>query len=893
LSATSAIAAGLGKITVLSPLGQPLQAEIDLNATREELASMNAHIAPPEAFRKLGIEYAPRLGSIRIAVDKRKDGQPYLRMYSDRSIDEPFLDMLIELTWSSGRIVREYTILLDPPQGLSIVAPTVVKAAPPVIQEPVTKREPEAATKREPEPVTTREPEPVTTRGPEPVSTTISEETSSSGAETGWKAASPTSGRSVAPPPMVMPTPTPTETPAKADEHLAAHKVKRGDTLTKIAIATKPEGVTLDQMLVALFKHNESEFDGGNMNRLRAGKILGVPSAEDATVITSAEAKQIVVAQARDFNAYRAKLAATVAAAPVRKEAAKQDDQGRIAPQVVEKPLTTEQKQDKLEVSRTQASKDAKAQPGLEEDLLSRDRALQEERDRTAQRAKNIADLQKLAELKSQAGAEVQKQAEMAKASPDEVKPVLSDGPVAAKPTETAPVDTPVGIPVPVAEAPQPPLVQKTEPEPVSDSEPVSDEPSFIDDNPMIVYGGGGLIVLLLAYLGYSAVRRKSGKGGDAPSAFMEKPLSESELMANSVFGTTGGQVIDTSASVQTDFSQVTLSAAIDSTEEGVDPIAEADVYIAYGREAQGEEILISALKADPARLPIYLKLLEIYSGQRDAVKFQKIAKDLKNQTGGVGTEWDKAAAMGRDLDPNNSLYAGGDYVAKATLAPPAAPLHTEGTLPEQRLPLAEPAANLKPRPSVPDSTTALDFTIGTPPTSAPARMPDIDLSMPEESVATASDISTVTPGAAAVDESDFDFDLDAPSGSAKPMPTGLAMDFSRIDLDLTGAASPTEAPASKDGDATGVSTKRETKAHEEMGEQENQRELLDLMTELSSPAAGGDNATDVSTKMELAQAYEEMGEREGQRELLEEILREGNPEQREFARAKLAALGA
>ncbi|MDR2000681.1 MAG: hypothetical protein LBP94_04010, partial [Zoogloeaceae bacterium] len=616
-------------------------------------------------------------------------------------------------------------------------------------------------------------------------------------------------------------------------------KVKSGDTLAKIAIANKPDGINLDQMLVALFRRNESEFDRGNMNRLRAGKILSIPSAEEVSAVTSTEARKIVVAQARDFNAYRAKLAAAVAVTPAKKDAARQDDQGWIAPKVVEKPLTTEQKQDELKVSTTQASKDAKAQPGLEEDLVSRDRALQEERDRTAQLEKNIADLQKLAELqKSQADAEAQRQAETAKV--DEVKPE----PVVAATAETTQADTqgiipPVQVATETIQPPVPTAKPDIEPEPVIESGDDS-------DNSLLIYGGIAAL-LVLALLGYFVFRRKAD--GDALST--GEFLSDSELMANSVFGATGGQTVDTSASIQTDFSQATLSAAIDGTEEAVDPIMEADLYIALKQETQAEEILVDALKGDPSRLSLYLKLLEIYSGQRNAVKFQKIAKDLKIQTNGAGPEWNMAVAMGRDLDPGNSLYGGGDYAAEVPVA-----------VPSRLTEAAEPVtANFGFKPPVSSSATALNLDIGAPAVSAPLKMPDIDLSLPEEPVAATSDIPMVTQSVTAAGESDFDFDLDAPASDLAAASRESAGDFSRIDLDLADSSSPASAASA--------------------------------FVSAGAPASADGDATDISTKLELAQAYEEMGEREGQRELLEEILREGNPEQREFARAKLAALGA
>jgi pilus assembly protein FimV len=681
------------------------------------------------------------------------------------------------------------------------------------------------------------------------------------------------------------------KTPAAAAEESSAHLVKSGDTLSKIAAATKPEGVSLDQMLVALFQGNRDAFNGGNMNRLRAGKILNIPNAETAAAVAPAEARQVVVAQARDFNAYRSKLAAAVAATPSKEEAAKQEDQGKIAPKVADKPTAGEPVKDKLEVSRTEAAKDAKALQGritaLEEDLVARERALKEANSRVADLEKNLVDLKKLAELKSQAGAQMQKQAEAAKpAAPAKPEPL-------AKAPEPAPVEPPKpaeppkaaeAAPVPpVAEAPKPaePPPAKKPPVQVEAPSPAPAEPSFIEDNPALVYGGGGLVALLLGYLGLSAWRRKS-RGEEAPTTASR--LSEGDLMANSVFGTTGGQAVDTSASIQTDFSQASLSSI--DTDEGVDPVAEADVYMAYGRDAQAEEILVDALKTDPSRLAIYLKLLEIYSGHKNLAKFEKVATDLRGQTGGAGPDWEKAAAMGRSVDPGNPLYAGSGLQGEAPVepampevaTPPAgvsAPvpevMENTVTLPGQLSQLAETA---KPAPSVPanlgfdldlgapsspagaGSASPLDFDLGATPgaKAAPVESRGVDLSLPDlgAPAETAPAPSAPEPAAGL----DFEFDLDSqPAATPAPAIKEAPIDFSGINLDLVTSAVPS--------------------------------------FEAAEPAvAEGDNP-DVNTKLELAQAYEEMGDREGARELLEEVVQEGSVRQQELARTKLAALEA
>ena len=126
-------AAGLGKVVVFSALGQPLRAEIEISATREELSGMKAQLASPDAFKLAGLDYAGTLMGISFSLDKRANGQPVIKLSSERPINDPFIDMLLELNWPTGRLVREYTFLLDPPE---IAAKGSVPVAPATIAKP-------------------------------------------------------------------------------------------------------------------------------------------------------------------------------------------------------------------------------------------------------------------------------------------------------------------------------------------------------------------------------------------------------------------------------------------------------------------------------------------------------------------------------------------------------------------------------------------------------------------------------------------------------------------------------------------------------------------------------------------------------------------------------------
>jgi pilus assembly protein FimV len=322
---------------------------------------------------------------------------------------------------------------------------------------------------------------------------------------------------------------------------------------------------------------------------------------------------------------------------------------------------------------------------------------------------------------------------------------------------------------------------------------------------------------------------------------------------------------------------------------EEVDPIAEADVYMAYGRDGQAEEILNEALAKDSKRTAVHAKLLEIYANRKDVPSFESTALKLKALTNGMGPDWDKAAALGRSIDPQNGLYGG----------PAAAP---DTTSPGGRGVATAAAAG-----AATASAPALDFDLGS--STQQGQAPDISLDEPVKDSAPSTmdfDLGTPATGAetkAGETKSDFtpegtlimgaqepektvsglDFDLSgtqhapaAPAASQKPAePSGLDFD---LDLDAGGAA----APASGENSAPPP-------------------DLSSISLDLDAPgdAPAGTGGTDgsnpkwqeVATKLDLAKAYEEMGDKDGARELLNEVMKDGDAAQKGQAEQLLGKL--
>ncbi len=758
-AALVAQAAGLGRLTVHSGIGQPLRAEIAISATPEEVGGgMSARLASHKEFSDAGIAFVPLLAGLRFSIDKKPDGTPVLHLATDVPVNEPFLHFLVELSWASGRVVREYTFLLDPPETLQPAKPAAA-AAPAAPAERV-----------------------------EPSSTTVSSRPHSAPTAS----AAPRTG-------------APPAKPAAVVEIV----VKPGDTLSKIAREHKVDTVSLDQMLVALFNRNRDAFDGGNMNRLRAGRILRVPEAAEAAAVDAQEARKLVVAQAADFDAYRRRLAGAVLSGPAQAGAPAREAAGKIVAEV-ETKAPAAPKQDKLEVSRTEPAK-GPGQAGarsLEENLIARDKALREANERIAQLEKNIEHLKQLIEIRSKAGAELQQRAKEATPTPQSPatpqpttatpqppqvasapaepavaaappapapeRPVVAEAakdagtppaaqpsaqePAAGKPAEPAPAPAPAPAPTPAPVPAKPP-----EAKPPAAPPPA---PGFIEENPAIVFGAGGIVALLLAYLGYSAWRRKKKEKASESQGAAESAGPQGAVAAAAPASALADRGA-AEASLQGDFSE----GGVLTAEESSDPVAEADVLMAYGRDSQAEEILREGLKSDPARTAIYLKLLELYANRKDADRFDEVARRLHELTHGQGDDWSKALALAKALGVASALFPAAATAAESLMeeAPsvqeerPAAPrpeaaAETVESADETVVLPASPLAS--PKKDALDDDGALDF--------------DLDLGTSDASVAPTAEAAADKPVAEGETSLDFDFDLGIPEpaqGSAREEP--------------------------------------------------------------------------------------------------------------------------
>jgi pilus assembly protein FimV len=838
---TAIYAVGMGGINVSSALGQPLKADIDLlSVGKSEKDSLVARLASPESYRSAGLDY-PYGNKFKFEILSRAGGEPYIKVSSAQAINDPFVSLLVELSWSAGKLSREYTFLLDPVDYVPVQpAQGEVQAVAPTVQPP----ESGMGTAAPVAPAVT----PAESFTPVPAVTPMEQAAAASTVP-----AVPTEG-AAKPEGQAVPV----ETEAGSEEQAAsavpavpANKewvaVQRGDTMYKIAERYKLADMNLERMLVALYRANADQFDGKNMNRIRAGKILQLPTQDEYEAVALPEAVKEIHAQASDWNAYRQKLA-SAATTSGQTQAAEQVASGKISSSVTDQaPVAKESAKEVLKLSKGEAPGDHAAtgaggkpmsaqdkKNAAQEDAIAKAKAEQESQARSAMLEKNLQDMKRLAQLKTEAAALAQ--------SPTAVAPA----PAPAKPAEVHPAK-----PKPKEVKPEPTLVDQ-----------IMGEPLY--------QAGAAAVLLVLGGIGFMLYRRK-------------KKHFDGELDEAGEFDETGEDIGSASGSFKMpvmpspdtgDFTRTSVMQSVATpSSDHVDPISEADLFLNFGRDAQAEEILKEALQNTPNNHQIHLKLLGIYANRKDANAFSTIARQLKDS--GDDEAWQQAVEMGRKLEPDNPIYGG------------FRSMEDTGSATVQMT-----AFNAMQEPAPAAQASALDFNFdaGAQAAGSPDFLGDGALPAASQDSAMDFDVTSTNP---AITE----------AAEAKATP-----DMNDMIFDVTGShSSPAETqpevsqPADDGGMAFTLDFPVDEVAEKPapaappagIGFEGISLNFDDVPAAPGEPASGGagDQWQEVSTKLDLAKAYQEMGDNDGAREILEEVMREGDATQKEAAQALIDQL--
>ena len=654
LHAPQALALTLGPVTVQSALGEPLRAEIDLaQITPAEAESLRASTAAADVFRTQGMEYSAIASQMRVQLHRRPDGRMVLRLSGNSPVNEPFVDLVIDARWSAGQVTRSYTMLFDPPAARRSPAPVAAATAP--VLAPLESRPPALAARRAAVPAAS----------------------SADNAGDAQSAASGSPGHTAAP--------VRNRAPAETGD-ASTLQVRSGDTASSIARARRPQGVSLDQMLVAMVRANPDAFVQGNVNRLKAGSVLQIPDQEQALATPTPQARELIAVQSRDFNDFRRRLAG---AAPAAEQVPAQRSASGSVQTRTEDASAPAAASDKLTLS-----KGAMQGQKTTEEMLAERKQGNAAAARTQELAKNIEELNRLNAASGTAGtaapaattpaatpatapADTSAAPGLAVANPGLVVPpnasaaaLSAPAPGAATGADPALADASESAAAAAqasadsAAATQP--ASATSAAAATPAEPASESSGFMQDlldQPALPLAAIALL-LLLAYGGYRSMQRRRSQSP------MDSGFADSKVQPDSFFGASGGQRVDTTHAGSSTIgatSQLYSHSQLDTGGE-VDPVAEADVYLAYGRDLQAEEILREAARTNPTRVAIFVKLGEIYAKRLDRKALESMASDVHRLTQGKGAEWEQMVNLGRTLDPANKLYHPGGASA-ATVA--------------------------------------------------------------------------------------------------------------------------------------------------------------------------------------------------------------------------------
>lgn len=907
LTSEMAYALGLGEVTLKSALNQPLVAEIELlDAKTLAPGEVVPVLASAEDFNRAGVDRQYFLTDLTFTPVLRPDGKSVIRVSSTKPVREPYLNFLIEVLWPSGRLLREYTLLLDPPLYSPEIAASVAPQLP--VAAPISR--PTAAPRQ----------------APRPAVPSISSSSSSSAALQGDQ-----------------------------------YKVTPNDTLWEVAERAR-QGGTVHQTMLAIQDLNPDAFIGGNINRMKNGQVLRLPDAQQIGSRSQAEAIQQVAQQ----NASWRQAAGSVAPGTRQIDATQrgsagtapsQSEQGDslrlVAPETGK--ATTGSDAGAGDDAAALRDKLAVTEEGLESsrrenlDLTDRLNDLQGQLDKL-QRLMQLKDDQ-LAKLQAQLAtdgepAAVAAQSESASADGPEQNAAVAPGATETAPQPSGeaepasePVPTPAVVPTqepansqaPAAEAP--PVAAET----VTASEEL-DNDSYIDEllaNPVLlgVLGGSALLLLLVGLMALS--RRNAMKEAELQESLLAE--SEQDNFYN---------VQHNLDSSDTGFTEQSLQDADKPSADSLagasaDPLAEADIYIAYGRFNQAAELLQNALNDEPQRSDLRLKLMEVYAelGDRDGFARQEAElRDIGGSTAAIEQTKARYPAMAAaagfgaaataasmnesendfdsfnldDLevqDVNSNATQASDDSFDLSLddleldddlggAPSAPASETEAELDEVKF-------DELSRDTAAQDQAADDFAFELDEPSKPD-----DVSFEDELAAFSLDLDE-QPSASRNDE--LTFSLDEEEEHSKPESAEPADEFGfGLSEPTDQAGMPDEFDLSLDEEPT-TPTEPETFSSDLQGVEAELDDLSrDIGEPLDPPTASATPAIEpvdpasealdddfdffadtdeTTTKLDLARAYIDMGDAEGARDILDEVMSEGSDTQQQEAREMLAKL--
>ncbi len=669
------LALGLGNVEVLTTLNEPLRAEIPVTGIKPgEIDAIDIRLGTDEQFRRAGIERPFHLTRLKFKLVPDGERKARIEVTTGESVTEPFLNFLVELNWPSGRMIREYTLLLDPPVYGAAISSSSKQSIARVESVPESSGAVAPRPLPEPERMVAAEPPP-----PPPPRVVVS------APEPGPAPAAP----SPAPAPAAAVAAAPPADLAGTDRY---GPVVANESLWSIAARVRPdEGVSIQRMMFAILEANREAFFLDNINSLKKGAVLRIPGREGI----GPDDKALAMAEVRRHQAlwdeYRSQLAGAPAATPEGAPAA--------APGVAQTKdfgATGGESTSRLQLVAAGASQNAGV-PGdqmnlaqLQQELNmaleeadSKQRESQELNERLSETERIINDLNRMLELKDDEIARLQNQLRQQEGTPvpapEPAAAVATAEPEPAPAAAADPEPTAVVEPEPAVE-PEPEASVAVEPEPapepkpkpvVQPPQPEPQQASFVEEllntargyvpsgvDPIVLAGGLGILLILGGGLALYR-RRQTAEGGVEPEAIDFE--DDQDAIAGSDEALFRDDVLpqeeDNAVLSSDEETQPAASDAATVESADDDPLSELNIYMAYEHFDQAEDLVRRAIADSPDRHDYRLKLLEVFYAAKNLPSFQQAARELRDTVGSDSALIATAVGWWQDLAPGQDLF--------------------------------------------------------------------------------------------------------------------------------------------------------------------------------------------------------------------------------------------
>jgi pilus assembly protein FimV len=714
---------GMGEIEVNSALNQQLNARIELlSSVPEDAETLIVKLASREQFSRAGLDRPYSLTSLKFKPYV-ENGQLYIKVTTPKPVREPFLNFLIEIDWPKGHLLREYTILLDPPVFMGQV--DTGSSRPAVSQARTTAPAPVQSTAQTGRPAVA---------------------TSTAG---GFRSAAGTTPPPVAAPTQAAPTqvapatsqsqtfvPVTTQQQTRHSTPSGGYRVQAGDTAWSLADSMRPDqSVSIQQMLLAMLRTNPEVFINENVNGLKKGYILRIPDRAEITSISAEEAKALVSEQNALWREYQQAQGVDQPASALDTEdeseygsgiRSSRDTDARLsivsagsgaAAGETKDPteMTAEELREQLALAREQLETERVTKEGLQGDVGELEQKIEKMQSLLQIEDDSMAEIQAVAEgERAPVGDEVAELEEAVTEEVDSEEAALAALDELTGETEQAVEEEAAVTEEAVTEGEEVFIDEQAELEQVVEEEIEVEvaEPAPVDIAPRkqpglvasllgnpLVTGGVALLVLVLLAVGYILVkRRRDMAGADAEATLaadleqgldsgledvadsveddllddfaaeeeIEEPIAEAEAEAEAEdesFESEATMILPSTE--DTVVTPAATAAAPEEEEERDDVIAEADVYLAYGIYQQAEELLQNAINDNPDKDSYSVKLAETYFAGKNAEGLEKLGTEMNAKLGGEDTPaWQKVAAMGKELCPEAKVFQQAGAVA-------------------------------------------------------------------------------------------------------------------------------------------------------------------------------------------------------------------------------------